>query len=395
MANLQTQFCGLRFENPFVIAPSPASDRREKIEKAFSAGWGAVVYKTTTVTSKAPVLAESNMGGINFAGGRPFAFYNYDLTIEHGIDTVCEDIKYLKSKFPTKIIIGSISATSPDEWVYMTKMLEQAGADMIECSISCPQGDGKGVIPAADEKILADIIKCIKSNTTKNTPLIVKMTPNVTDIAYVAECAMNAGADAICAIDTVKSFIGLDIETGKPKLNVGGYSPIGGLSGPAIKPIALGCVARIAQKTNAPLGGIGGIMNWEDAVEFMMLGCTIVELCSALTKCGYEMIDKLKDGLSSYMDRKGIKSVNDIIGSSLGYIVDHSMLDASKKSICRVDYEKCIGCGACVPACQVGGFLGLTKGADNKPVIDEKVCRGCGSCASVCPRNALSMEVTE
>lgn len=391
MADIHVSFCGKTFDNPFVIAASPSSDSLEKVERAFQAGWGGAVLKTIEPEGKQRRLAEPNMGALDFMGRKQMAFYNYDLCTQLTLKELCDEIIYLKKHYPSKIVIASVMAGTDEEWRVIVQAVEEAGADMIECSVSCPQGDASGKIPATDPELLTQFTKSIKKHVKKNTPIIVKLSPNVTEIAVVAKAAEHGGADSICAIDTVRSFIGIDIESGKPKLNVDGKAALGGLSGPAIKPIALGCIVQIAQNVHIPIGGVGGISNYEDAVEFMMLGCSIVEICTAVSKYGYGMIDGLCRGLSDYLDKKGYKNVSEIVGTALSTVVSQEQLSREWKAVNRTDYENCKKCGACVTACQDCGFGALTKAENGLPKLNSKQCLGCGVCKTVCPFNCIEM----
>lgn len=389
MADISISFCGKKFINPFVIAASPSSDSREKVERAFKAGWGGAVLKTIEPAGKQRALAEPNMGALDYAEKKQMAFYNYDLCTQLTLEELCEEITYLKTNYPDRMVIASIMAGTEKEWQEMVGAVEEAGADMIECSVSCPQGDASGRIPAADPELLEKFTVSIKRYTTKNTPVIVKLSPNVTDIVAVAKAAEKGGADAICAIDTVKSFIGLDIWTGKPKLNVDGKAALGGLSGPAVKPIALGCIVQIAQNTNIPLAGVGGISNYEDAVEFMLLGCGIVEICTAISKYGYQMIDGLCEGLERYLDEMGKISLSELTGSSLHAIVPQEQLSRTYQAVNETNESKCKKCGCCIRACNDCGFGALMLGASGYPKLKTDKCKGCGVCVTVCPADCI------
>lgn len=391
MADIRVSFCGKIFQNPFVIAASPSSDSLEKVERAFRAGWGGAVLKTIEPEGKQRKLAEPNMGALDYMGRKQMAFYNYDLCTQLSLQELCDEIIYLKKHYPDRIVIASVMAGTDEEWRVIVQAVEEAGADMIECSVSCPQGDASGKIPAADPELLTQFTRSIKRHVRKDTPIIVKLSPNVTDIAAVAKAAEAGGADSVCAIDTVRSFIGIDIESGKPKLNVDGKAALGGLSGPAIKPIALGCIVQIAKTVQIPIGGVGGISNYEDAVEFLLLGSKIVEICTAVSKYGYGMIDGLCKGLSDYLDRKGYTSVEQIVGSSLSTVVPQPELSREWKAVNHTDPDKCKKCGACITACNDCGFGALKKGQDGYPQLDMDICLGCGVCKTVCPFNCIEM----
>lgn len=398
--DLNINFAGVPFENPFTVAASPSSDSREKVRRALEAGWGGIVFKTTALPQHSPKLAEPNMAGLSYAGKPQFAFYNIDLISERTVEEIQEDIAYFKQLYPDRRFIGSIMAAGEDEWIELVHRLEEAGADMIECSMSCPQGEhsiadeGKkasNAIPAADRELMRTTTQTILRARKKNTPVIVKMTPNVTDLVDVARGAVEGGADALCCIDTVRGFIGIDLETGYPKLNVNGLSTWGGLSGPAVKPIALGCVSKLTKELDIPVAGVGGVSNWQDAAEFLLLGARNVQVCTAISRYGFGMVQSMEKGLLRYMEQKGFTSLDAMAGKSLPYLVDHSELSRDNHLHCSIDETACLKCGSCATACQDAGFGALHHEKGSVPTLDKAVCRGCGVCQSVCPRDCITL----
>ena len=398
--DLNINFAGVPFENPFTVAASPSSDSREKVRRALEAGWGGIVFKTTALPQHSPKLAEPNMAGLSYAGKPQFAFYNIDLISERTVEEIQEDIAYFKQLYPDRRFIGSIMAAGEDEWIELVHRLEEAGADMIECSMSCPQGEhsiadeGKkasNAIPAADRELMRTTTQTILRARKKSTPVIVKMTPNVTDLVDVARGAVEGGADALCCIDTVRGFIGIDLETGYPKLNVNGLSTWGGLSGPAVKPIALGCVSKLTKELDIPVAGVGGVSNWQDAAEFLLLGARNVQVCTAISRYGFGMVQSMQKGLLRYMEQKGFASLDAMVGKSLPYLVDHSELSRDNRLHCSIDETACLKCGSCATACQDAGFGALHHEKGSVPTLDRAVCRGCGVCQSVCPRDCITL----
>lgn len=400
MADMKIEFCGIPFINPFTVAASPSSDSREKVERALEAGWGGIVFKTTATAIHAPKLARPNMAGLSFAGRVQSAFYNIDLISERSIERIQEDIVYFKKKYPDRRLIGSIMASSKEEWVTLVQRLEEAGADMIECSMSCPQGEhsvageqkASSVIPASDRGLMRRTTRLIKEAATKGTPVIVKLTPNVTDISDIARGAVEGGADALCAIDTVRGFIGIDLATGRPKLNIKGLSTWGGLSGPAVKPIALGCVSKLAKEMTIPVAGVGGISCWQDAAEFLLLGASNVQVCTAISRYGLRMVENMCEGLSAYLDQKGYSRLEEMVGKSLEYVVDFSGLDRTNRQVCKIEEASCIRCGSCATACQDAGYGALSHMRGEYPRLDVDTCKGCGVCRSVCPKDSIVLE---
>ncbi|MBR0445101.1 MAG: NAD-dependent dihydropyrimidine dehydrogenase subunit PreA [Clostridia bacterium] len=380
--DLSVDFCGKHFINPFSIAASPPSDRRERIERAFEAGWAGAVFKTTSVEEEPVHLAYPIMSAC--AGRGLNAYGNIDLISERHISEICSDTRYLKERYPDRILIGSIMARNRGEWELLVHELEEAGIDMIECSMSCPQGDGSGVIPVTDPGMTKEVTGWIRDARRKDTPIIVKLTPMVANLTEIALAAKEGGADAVCAIDSVHGYCGIDLDTMLPKLSVGGKSTYCGISGPAVKPVALACVSELARTVGLPVAGVGGISTWEDAAEFLLLGAGTLQLCTAVMRNGFGIIAKLLHGLDGYMQEKGFERVSDMVGKCLDTFEDHEKLDRSAKRTAVRNPELCIGCGKCCTACQNNGY-GAIRMEGKQPVINPDQCRGCGFCTLACP----------
>ena len=384
MGDLKINFCGVDFVNPFTIAASPPSDRRERIARAFEAGWGGAVFKTTSVESFDVDLVYPMMGGYSYKNNRHSGFYNIDLISERHVDEICEDIRFLKERFPDRVLITSISADKEEDWTELVTKTEEAGTDMLELSMSCPQGEGDGTIPINDPDLAKAMTKYIRDARKKDTPIIVKMNPIVTDLTAIASAAKEGGADAFCCIDTVRGYPGVDLNTMQPRLSVNGKSTYCGLSGPMIKPVAMACIAELTQSVGLPIAGVGGITTWQDAAEFLLLGASNLQVCTAIMRYGYGIVDDLKSGLSNYMDEKGFASLADMVGKCNPHVVDNDHLERIHNYVSSINPATCIGCNNCYVACNDGGFNAISL-TENGLFLDESKCRGCGVCQSVCP----------
>jgi dihydropyrimidine dehydrogenase (NAD+) subunit PreA len=227
-----------------------------------------------------------------------------------------------------------------------------------------------------------------------NLPVIVKLTPNVTNIIPPGRAAVKGGADALSLINTINSVMGVDIDTMIPYPNVNGMAAHGGYCGTAVKPIALNMVSELARdaEVNIPISGIGGINTWRDAVEFLLLGASNVQVCTAVMHYGYRIVEDMIDGLNNYLDEKNFASVNDIIGKSVGRVTDWGNLDLKYKTVARVNNENCIKCNLCYVACEDGAHQCFDFDENKFPVVDEPECVGCNLCYLVCPSpGAISM----
>jgi len=387
VVDLSLEFCGVKFPNPFTLAAAPTTDSAEMVARAFEAGWGGAILKTTSVETEVVELVYPMMSGIDLEDKKLMGLQNIDLISERHIDEVEKDVKALKKEFPDKVVAASIMGAKKEDWQELVRRLEAAGVDLIECSFSCPHGmpeRGMGSTIGQDPELTERTARWVKE-AAKRVPVIIKLTPQIADITAAARAVKRSGADGVCAINTLKSLIGVDLETFIPYPNVGGYSTYGGYSGPAIKPVTLRCVAEIAKSVDIPIAAVGGISTWSDAVEFLLLGATNIQLCTAVMHNGFRIIEDLIDGLTVYLEEKGMKSVKELVGKALPYIVDHSNLSRDYKVVSTVNRETCIKCDVCYIACMDGAHQAIKLDETRIPVIDEDKCKGCGMCETVCP----------
>jgi dihydropyrimidine dehydrogenase (NAD+) subunit PreA len=229
-----------------------------------------------------------------------------------------------------------------------------------------------------------------------SVPVIVKLTPNVTDIRYAARAAAKGGADAISMINTINSVIGVDLDTWLPIPHVDGLSSHGGYCGPAVKPIALNMVASCARDAavRIPISGIGGVSTWRDAVEFLLMGATNVQVCTSVMHHGFGIVTDMIEGLTNYLDARGLGSASELIGKTVPRIVDWNDLNLDYKIVARIDPDTCIRCNKCYIACEDAAHQCIDRPEDPRlaPVVDEEHCVGCNLCKMVCPvENCIDM----
>ncbi|MGV9013664.1 MAG: NAD-dependent dihydropyrimidine dehydrogenase subunit PreA [Flavobacteriales bacterium] len=396
MADLRTNLAGIKSPNPFWLASAPPTNSGYQIMKAFDAGWGGAVWKTLGV----PVVnVSSRYGSLNYRDNRMIGFNNIELITDRPLKDNLREISEVKKRFPDHAVIASLMVETREEWHNIVRDVENAGADGIELNFGCPHGmceRGMGSAVGQEPKVLKMIVEWVKE--VAKIPVIVKLTPNISDITRPATAAREGGGDAISMINTIQSVIGVDLDTLVPFPNVDGKSTNGGYCGPAVKPIALNMVKNCAQSPTVqlPISGIGGVENWRDAVEFILLGATTVQVCTAVMHYGFGIIRELLPGLERYMDDKGFQTIEQMRGKALPNVLHWEDLNLKYKVVADINRDKCIGCQLCYTACEDGAHQAISLSrdpTDRKPTIIEENCVGCNLCSIVCPvEDCITME---
>ena len=393
---LAVEFAGITFKNPFILSSAPPTMDAQHIIRAAKLGWGGAVMKTVT---EEPTVDPRTRLGVLRKNGKAIGMNNIELLSRKPLATWTEDwIPQIKQEAPEDFVfIASImSGTEPEGWTALAETMTQTGADAIEINVSCPHGSPEkhmGAFIGQNPSLVEKVTRAAKKGT--DLPLLVKLTPNVTDIVPIANAAIKGGADAISAINTVESLIGIDIETATPLPvaygmdNTEQLSTYGGFCGPAVKPLGLRFVSQIAKAhPGIPISGIGGIENWSSAIEYLMVGARTLQVCTAVMWNGFSIIKDMNSGLSDFMERKGYESLDSIVGKALPKITSWSALTKLPPVIARIDAEKCTGCKECVIACADGGFVAIQM-RDNAALVNNDKCDGCGLCAVVCNFDAV------
>ena len=387
--DLSCDFLGVRLENPFLLSSSVVASTYEKIARAFEMGWAGACFKT--LCDFVPQEASPRYSALPAEHG----FYGFKNIEQLSCNSLQEDldiIRRLKRNYPAKVIIASIMGRSDEEWERMARLSQEAGADMIECNFSCPnmEQEGLGVDIGQSPEAVARCTAAARRGCT--VPLLAKLTPNVADMRPFARTAMENGADGIAAINTVKSLMGMNLDTYATEPSVRGLSGVGGYSGRAIKPIALRFIWEMAsdpQLRDVPISGMGGIDTWRDAVEFLLLGANHVQITTAVMQYGARIIDDLIDGLTWYLREKALPRLSALQGLGVENVTALEGLNRRTKLLPRFDRKKCLGCGRCSLSCRDGGHEALRM-INGRPVMNPHVCVGCHLCVLVCPSRAVS-----
>ena len=399
MADISANFLGIKSPNPYWLASAPPTDKLYNVLRAFEAGWGGVVWKTLGSQVK---NVSSRYSAVNFNGTRMMGFNNIELISDRPLELNLREIKECVRLFPDRAMIVSLMADNTKEkWHELIAQVEDTGAHGLELNFGCPHGmteRGMGASVGQDPDIARMVVEWVMEKAT--LPVITKLTPNVHSVVPAGKACVEAGTNALSLINTIQSVTGVDLDTFVPNPYVAGKSVFGGYCGPAVKPIALKFLATISQNSttrNVPVSGIGGITTWRDAVEFMLLGASTVQVCTAVMKHGFRIIEDLKEGLNNWMDAKGFHTLNDFIGLSVPTLTKWEELDINYHHIARINQDKCIHCGLCYIACEDTSHqsISLTYGKPyNTYAVKEEDCVGCNLCQLVCPVEAcITMEV--
>jgi dihydropyrimidine dehydrogenase (NAD+) subunit PreA len=374
--DLSIDFCGVKFKNPFLLSSSPVSNSAEMVARSFDAGWSGVVFKTLN-SDRLPIVHPSpRMACIDYGAKKGVAVQNVEMISDRPLKDNLTDFLYLKKNYPDHPIIASIMGFFTDEWAYLAKAAEDNGADMLELNFSCPHMciEGAGHKVGQAFQLLEGFTEAVKAAVS--IPVIAKMTPNITDMNEPAMYAKNGGADAISAINTVRgiSSVGLDdfVRT----------------SGPAVKPIGLNFIASMAsnEELGLPLSGIGGIETWIDALEYILVGASTLQVTTGVMHYGYRIVEDMIEGLSDFMVERGVSNISGLVGKALPNLHETEAFDVDRQGVTRYDLDRCIGCGQCYIVCQDAAGQAIEWDAEKrKPNLIEDKCLSCMLCKFVCP----------
>jgi dihydropyrimidine dehydrogenase (NAD+) subunit PreA len=401
MANLATNFLGIKSPNPFWLASAPPTDKEYNVERAFKAGWGGVVWKT--LGEEGPPVVNVNgprYGAVWGADRRLLGLNNIELITDRPLQTNLREMKAVKKRWPDRALIASLMVPCEEEsWKAILKVVEDTECDGVELNFGCPHGmseRGMGSAVGQVPEYIEMVARWCKAHT--RMPVIVKLTPNITDVRKPARAAKQGGADAVSLINTINSITAVNLDTFSPEPSIDGKGSHGGYCGPAVKPIALSMVSEIARDKETrgmPISGIGGITTWRDAAEYIALSCGTVQVCTAAMTYGFKIVSEMTDGLSEWMDSKGYKNIEAFRGMAVPNVTDWQFLNLNYVTKARINQDACIQCGRCYAACEDTSHQAIIAVKDGKrhfEVIDEE-CVGCNLCVNVCPvEDCISME---
>ncbi|WP_226571370.1 NAD-dependent dihydropyrimidine dehydrogenase subunit PreA [Mangrovibacter yixingensis] len=399
MADLQSNFLGIHSPNPFWLASAPPTDKALNVERAFAAGWGGVVWKTLGLDPHVVNVSGPRYSTLRGADRKVLGLNNIELITDRSLAINLEEIAQVKKRWPDRAIVVSIMVPcEEDAWKTILPQVEATGADGIELNFGCPHGmseRGMGAAVGQVPEYIEMVTRWCKQYCS--LPVIVKLTPNITDIRYPARAARAGGADAVSLINTINSVMGVDLDSMLMTPHTGNKGSHGGYCGPAVKPIALNMVSEIgrdAQTQGLPISGIGGISTWRDAAEFIALGCGNVQVCTAVMVNGFQIVRDMISGLENYMDQKGFRTIEDFRGMALGSVTDWRYLNLNHVDKAVIDQSLCIKCGRCHLVCEDTSHQAISTLQDGERHFEvrEEDCVGCNLCASVCPvENCISL----
>ncbi len=398
MADLSSNFLGIKSPNPFWLASAPPTDKEYNVVRAFKAGWGGVVWKTLGEDPNVVNVNGPRYGAVYGADRRLLGMNNIELITDRPLEVNLREIKAVKAAWPDRAMIVSLMVPCEEEsWKRILPLVEDTGADGIELNFGCPHGmseRGMGAAVGQVPEYIEMVARWCKQTT--RMPVIVKLTPNITDIRYPARAAKRGGADAVSLINTVSSITSVNLDTMSPEPSIDGKGSHGGYCGPAVKPIALNMVADIArdpETAGMPISGIGGVTTWRDAAEFLSLGASNVQVCTAAMTYGFKIVEEMKTGLSQWMDEKGYASIDQVVGRAVPNVTDWQYLNLNYVTKARISQDDCIKCGRCYAACEDTSHQAISMSADRVFEVIDAECVACNLCVNVCPvQDCITME---
>ena len=398
MADLTTNFIGIKSPNPYWLASAPPTDKEYNVVRAFRAGWGGVVWKT--LGAEGPPIVNVNgprYGAVWGADRRLLGLNNIELITDRPLEVNLREIKQVKRDWPDRAMVVSLMVPCDEEsWKAILKHVEDTEADGVELNFGCPHGmseRGMGSAVGQVPEYIEMVTRWVKQHS--RMPCIVKLTPNITDIRKPAEAAKRGGADAVSLINTINSITSVNLDSFSPEPMIDGKGAHGGYCGPAVKPIALNMVAEIARDpatAGLPISGIGGVTTWRDAAEFLALGAGTVQVCTAAMTYGFGIIKEMKAGLSLYLDEKGM-TLDQLTGRAVPNVTDWQYLNLNYVTKARINQDLCIKCGRCYAACEDTSHQAISMSPDRVFEVIDGECVACNLCVNVCPvADCITME---
>ena len=392
MADIRSNFLGIHSPNPFWLASAPPTDKEINVNRAFEAGWGGVVWKTL---GEDPAVV--NVNGPRYttlmsADRRVIGLNNIELITDRPLATNLAEIRRVKRAWPDRAMIVSLMVPCEEQaWRKILMQVEDCGADGVELNFGCPHGMSERGMGAAVGQV-PEYIQMVTAwcKLHSKLPVIIKLTPNITDVRLPARAAKAGGADAVSLINTINSVMGVDLDRMLMSPSTDGWGSHGGYCGPAVKPIALNMVAEIARDpltAGLPISGIGGISNWRDAAEFIAMGCGTVQVCTAAMVYGFKIVQDMCSGLNNFMDEKGYKTLDEMQGLAVPSVKNWNQLNLNHVEKAVINQDSCIQCGRCHVVCEDTSHQAITASKDGKRYFEVKDadCVGCNLCVSICP----------
>ncbi|MBP8930521.1 MAG: NAD-dependent dihydropyrimidine dehydrogenase subunit PreA [Paracoccus sp.] len=390
MADLRSNFVGIKSPNPFWLASAPPTDKEYNVRRAYEAGWGGVVWKTLGM--EGPPVVNVNgprYGVIHGADRRVLGLNNIELITDRPLEVNLREIKQVKRDWPDRALVISLMVPCEEmAWKDILAAIEDTGADGVELNFGCPHGmseRGMGSAVGQVPEYIEMVTRWVKQYS--RMPCIVKLTPNIADIRKPAEAAKRGGADAVSLINTINSITSVDLDLFAPQPTIDGKGAHGGYCGPAVKPIALNMVAEIARSPatrGLPISGIGGVTTWRDAAEFLALGAGNVQVCTAAMTYGFKVVQEMISGLSQYLDDKDI-ALADLIGRAVPNVTDWQFLNLNYTTKAVIDQDMCIKCGRCYAACEDTSHQAIAMLPGRIFEVKDDECVACNLCLDVCP----------
>lgn len=383
MANLEVNYAGVKYRNPLVLASASPGWDGEGMRLAGEAGIGGVIPKTIGPKQDWASHPTNGRFYLHKYQNKPIGQVNLELfTTMTRDDWVSRELEIAKRGGAT-MHISILAMPDPEETARLVEEIQATGmADILELNVSCPMPAstvGMHIGKSADRTF-----EQVKAGASAaKIPFTVKLTPNVTDMVEIAQAAKEAGADGVTISNSIRSFAGVDIETGKPLLRA-----YGGYTGPAIKPIIMRHLTEVAKNVDIPISAVGGVNSYKEVIEYIMCGASTVQLCTAVMWNGYDVITKIVNDLNTWMDQKGYSSFEDIRGIALKDITTVEELAKEPHLYASIDADACVNCGICQKVCM---YRAISE-QGGKRVVDPAMCDGCGACALHCPKGCASLK---